>query len=261
MPVSLGSRRKVTFLLSAPIERRASMKSKLFFLPLAALAIAIVGCGGEGQGIVGIHNPRIRAVNDFSDLTAVSASVETVDLLTSQAFGAASAYAIVEDGNRDITFSDVSGATSLPLVTDNELLETEKYYTAIGTGSGVSGRLIILLEDTQIIESNMTRVRLVNANQDQANVDVYFTSTATPDLTGQTPQVNSLAFTDNSVYTSFTPGTYKMWVTADGSLTPLTSQNVTLTTNTVITFVVAESPGGGVTVQTLQDRPLPLGTP
>src|SRR5689334_13310554 len=105
------------------------MKRILFFLPLAAFALAIVGCGGSGNGVVGIHNPRIRAVNDFSDVSSVSAQVESVDLLTSQAFGATSAYSIITNGNRTIAFNDVSGASSIPLVSANDLLETEKYYT------------------------------------------------------------------------------------------------------------------------------------
>jgi len=237
------------------------MKRILFFLPLAAVALAIVGCGGSGNGIVGIHNPRIRAVNDFSDVSAVSAQVDTTNLLTSQAFGAVSAYSIITNGNRTITFNDVSGSTSIPLVSQNTLLETEKYYTAIGTGSGGGGRHIILLEDGQLIASNETKVRVVNADEDQAAVDVYFTSTATADLSGQTPQITNLAFADNApTYINFTPGSYNVWITAHGSTTPLKTQTVTLDANTIITLVFAKT-SSGTTIQTLQDRPLPAGTP
>src|SRR2546423_7495598 len=123
------------------------MRSKLFFLALVVLAFAVTGCGGSGNGLVGLHNPRVRAVNDFSDVTAVSATVESTPLLTSQAFGATSAYAIITNGNRTVTFNNVSGSTSIPLVSQTSLLETDKYYTAVGTGSGAGGRHIFLLED------------------------------------------------------------------------------------------------------------------
>ncbi len=237
------------------------MKRILFFLPLAAFALAIVGCGGTGNGIVGIHNPRIRAVNDFSDVSAVSAQVDNTDLLTSQSFGAVSAYSIITNGNRTITFNNVSGSTSIPLVSQNTLLETEKYYTAIGAGSGTGGRHIILLEDGQLIASNETKVRVVNADEDQAAVDVYFTSTSTSDLSGQTPQITNLAFADNApTYINFTPGSYKVWVTPHGSTTPVQTQTVTLSANTIITLVFAKT-SSGTTIQTLQDRPLPAGTP
>ena len=237
------------------------MKSKLFLLPLAALAIAIVGCGGAGNGIVGIHNPRIRAVNDFSDASAVSATVDTTDLLTSQAFGATSAYAIETNGNRTITFTNVSGSSSIPLVSQTPLLETEKYYTAIGTGSGAGGRHIILLEDGQVLANNIAKIRVINADEDAASVDVYFTSTATANLTGQTPQLTNVGFTAVvNDYINFTPGTYKVWITPNGSTTPITSQNVTLSANTIRTLVFAKT-SGGVTIQNLQDRPLPAGTP
>ena len=237
------------------------MKSKIFFLPLAALAIGIVGCGGSGNGIVGLHNPRIRSVNDFSDVTSVSSQVDSTAMLTSQAFGATSAYVIIVNGNRNIAFNDVSGGTSIPLVNQTSLLQTDSYYTAIGTGSGGAGRHIILLTDGQVLASNQTKVRVVNADGAQPNVDVYFTSTSTGSLSGQTPQITNLSFADNTVpYTNFTPGTYKMWVTTHGSTTPIMTQNVTMTANTIITLVFAQT-SGGQTVQTLQDRPLPAGTP
>ena len=237
------------------------MRTKLFLLPLAVIALAVVGCGGAGNGLVGIHNPRIRAVNDFSDVSAVSATVESTNLLTSQAFGSTSAYAIITNGNRDINFTNVSGASSIPLITQNSLLETEKYYTAIGTGSGVGGRHIILLEDGQVILNNIAKIRVINADEDDASVDVYFTSTATADLTGQTPQVTNLGFaTAVADYTNFTPGNYKVWITANGSKTAITTKTVTLSANTIGTLVFAKT-SGGTTIQTLQDRPLPSGTP
>lgn len=235
------------------------MKLKLFILPLTAMAIAIVGCGGSGKGVVGIHDPRVRAVNDFSDLASVSATAAGTDMMTSQAFGAVSAYTIIDSGNHTITFNDVSGPTSLPIVSSTNLLETEKYYTAVGTGTSAN-RTIILLEDTRDIDGNMTKARFVNADEDQANIDVYITSTATPDLTGQTPQADSLDFGQGSTYTSYVPGDYKVWITPDGSTTPITTQNVTFTTNTSVTYVFAKT-SGGVTIQTLEDRPLPAGTP
>jgi hypothetical protein len=237
------------------------MRSKLFFLPVAIFALAVVGCGGSGNGIVGIHNPRVRAVNDFSDVSAVSADVDATTLLTSQAFGAVSAYAVIPNGNHTVTFNNVSGSTSIPLVSQASLLETEKYYTAIGAGSGVGGRHVILLEDGQVLASNLTKVRVVNADEDDASVDVYVTSTATADLSGQTPQITNLAFANApTLYTNFTPGSYKVWITPNGSTTPLTTKTVTLSANTIITLVFAKT-SGGVTIQTLQDRPLPAGTP
>ena len=237
------------------------MRSKIFLWPLVGLALAVAGCAGSGNGLVGLHNPRIRTVNDFPDVTAVSSAVDTTPMLTSQAFGATSAYVIIVNGNRNISFNDVSGGTSIPLVNQTSLLQTDSYYTAIGTGSGGGGRHIILLEDGQVIASNMTKVRVVNADEDDASVDVFFTSTSTPDLTGQTPQITDLAFgTAPADYINFTPGTYKVWVTAHGSTSPIKTATVTMTTNTIITLVFAKSSGGAV-IQTLQDRPLPAGTP
>ena len=237
------------------------MKLRLFILPLAVLAVALQGCGGSGNGVVGIHNPRIRAVNDFSDVTSVSASVDNTDLLTSQAFGATSAYAVITNGNRTIAFDDVSGATSIPIVSQSSLLETEKYYTAVGTGSGPGGRHIILLEDGEVIANNIAKIRVINANEDHVSVDVYFTSTATADLNSSTPQITSLGFADAVLdYIDFVPGDYKVWITNPGGKIPLDTKVVTLSANTISTMVWAKT-SSGTDIQTLQDRPLPVGTP
>jgi hypothetical protein len=238
------------------------MKRGLTFFSLLGLAVMLAGCGGsDTTGLVGNKNPRIRAVNDFSDVSAVGATVDTKTLLTSQAFGMSSAYTIIDNGNRDITFTDMSGAGSIPLTTLNTLLEENHYYTAIGVGNGPDGRRIILLDDTTTLTPNMSKVRVVNADQNDALVDVYFTSTATADLTGQTPQITNLAYGDAAtLYTDFTPGTYKVWVTPAGSTTPITSPNMTFTTNTAVTLVVVQT-SGGFEIQTIEDRPLPAGTP
>ena len=231
-------------------------------MSLVGLAVMLAGCGGsDTTGLAGNKNPRIRAINDFADVTSVGATVDTKTLLTSQAFGTSSAYTIINNGNRDISFTDMSGAGSIPLTSQTSLLEENHYYTAIGVGNGPDGRRIILLDDTTTISANMAKVRVVNADQNDASIDVYVTSTGTADLSGQTPLLTNVAYGDaGTVYTDFTPGTYKVWITPAGSTTPITSPNMTFTTNTAVTLVVVQT-SGGFEIQTVQDRPLPTGTP
>jgi len=238
------------------------MKKAFAWAPLIAIAIVLAGCGGsDTTGLVGNKNPRIRAVNDFHDVTAVSADVDGKALLTSQAFGSVSGYSIINNGNRTVTFTNVSGSSSIPIVNQTSLLEENQFYTAIGAGAGGGGRHIILLTDGQDIVTNQTKIRLVNADEEQAGIDVYFTSTSTGSLTGQTPQIVNLAFADDQPsYQQLTPGSYKIWITPTGSQTPLLSQNITLSANTVVTEIFAKT-SGGVALQGLQDRPLPGGTP
>jgi len=238
------------------------MKKAYAWAPLLALGIIVAGCGGtDTTGLGGNKNPRIRAVADYQDVTATSADVAGTDLLTSQAFGSVSGYSIVNNGNRTITFNNVSGASSIPLANETDLLEENMFYTAIGTGSGPTGRQIILLTDGQDVVTNETKVRIVNADEDQAGIDVYFTSTATGSLTGQTPQIVNLAYADDApAYLQLTPGSYKIWITPTGTTTVLKTQTVTLDPSTVITDVFAKT-SSGTTIQTLHDRPLPSGTP
>lgn len=239
------------------------MKRGSIFLSLIGLAVMVVGCGGsDTTGLVGNKNPRIRVVNDYSDVSAVGATVDNTTLLNSQAFGTSSAYTIINNGNRDIAFTDMSGSTNIPLTSQTSLLEENHYYTAIGVGNSTAGRQIILLDDTATISANMAKVRVVNADQADTSVDVYFTATTTSDLTGETPQITGLTYgSAATLYTDFTPGTYKVWITPTGSKTPITSPNMTFATNTAVTLVVVQDSSSAVQIQTLTDRPLPAGTP
>lgn len=230
------------------------MKKAFFLAPLLAVALAVTGCGGsDTTGIVGNKNPRIRLVNDFADINRVDASVGSTLLLNNQPFGTTSSYTIVDNGNRTITF--INNGNNADQVTRTDLLEENKFYTAIGVGGGLAGRQIILLTDGQDIVPNKTKVRFVNAYQG-GNVDVYITPTSTTSLAGQTPQLTNVPFGDEeAVYTEYIPGNYKIWVTAAGSQSTVHvgGASQTFATDTVVTYVFLNTPTG-LKIQTLVDN-------
>ena len=240
------------------------MKKAFIWAPLLVGALLLAGCGGSssGNGILGKDNPRIRAVNEFSDVSSVTAVSDNTNgntnLLTNSSFGAVGNYAIVGNGTRTVTFTNTS--TNTTLIASAQDLHLDTFYTVIGTGSGVSGRHEILLSDDQVIAQNQTKWRFVNANQDHTSVDVYITPTTTTTLTGQTPVDAAVAFTDtpSSTYTPTGPGSFTVWVTAAGSpSTVLAKKNVTFAMNTEITIVFVKT-STGQDVQIITDNPVTL---
>lgn len=238
------------------------MNRALLMAPVLGLGLIMAGCSGSGSGngLLGNKNPRLRAVADFPDQTSVNAvsdngSSPDVTLLLNSPFGNVGDYQIVANGQRTVTFKNPS--TNLNIGSDVQQMNLNTFYTVIGTGSGPSGRKLIFLNDAQSIANNQTRVRFVNANQDDASVDFYVTTTTTSTLTGQTAVVSGDAFGDGTQpYTAFNPGTFTIWVTPAGTPgTVLLKKNVTFDTNTIITLVFAKSSGGAV-LQTLLDNPV-----
>lgn len=237
------------------------MKKALILAPVLVVGLLLAGCGGSnrGNGLIGQNNPRVRAANFFSDVNGVNATSDNANgntnLLTGSTFGTVGAYNIVEDGTRTITFADSSNNLTLKSMAED--LHLNNFYTVIGTGTGVGGRQIILLSDSQTVAQNQTRIRFVNANETNTSVDFYVTPTSVGSLTGQTPQNPGVAYLDNTVsYASFTPGSFTVWVTPAGTPgTVLVKKNVTLSANTVITMVYVKT-SGGQDLQTITDDPV-----
>lgn len=240
------------------------MKKALIWAPLLVVGLCLAGCGGSSSsnGILGKDNPRVRAINEFSDVGLVNATSDNTNgntnLLTNSTFGSVGAYAIVGDGTRTITFTNASN--SLAITSAQENLHLDTFYTVIGTGSGVSGRKMILLSEDRLVSQNQTKMRFVNADEDHTNVDVYVTSTSTGTLTGQTPQTAGVAYTETPTptYAPFTPGTFTIWVTAAGDpSTILAKKNVTFDANTEITLLLVKTTSG-TNVQVVTDNPVPV---
>lgn len=231
------------------------MKRALFFAPLAVLALALSGCGGNGDttGLGGNINPRVRILNQFRDVSRVDADIAGNSILSNQPYGTISSYQIVNNGNREVRFVNVTNNTVLANRTD--LFEENHFYTVIGTGSGAGGRDVIILTDGQDITPTQTKVRVVNVNQDTTPVDVYFTSTSTTTLTGQTAAITGLAYGDEEPqYVDYNPGTYTMWITEAGNkANVLVKTNETFTTDTIRTVLFVDSPTGDA-VQDLIDK-------
>jgi|GEM_PF-5759088 len=150
------------------------MRRLILGLAAASLAIAIVGCGGSGNGIVNVPNPRVRVANLMPNIPNAKSQVgsDTIGGASGIDFGTVSDYAITNNGNKDLSVGDSTFNNLATL--SNQLFETQKRYTGIAYGT--APRTILLLdEDKNSASGGSVSLQTINAAQGQGAFDVYVT--------------------------------------------------------------------------------------
>lgn len=182
---------------------------------VAGIATLLVGCGGSGNGLVNIPNPRVRFANVLPGIANAKAKVGPDEISVNIPFGTVSDYAITPNGNKDLTVGDSTFNNLATLA--NQLFETNKRYTGIGYGT--TPRTILLLEENESQSGNDTiSLRTVHAAQGAVNVDVYLSAVADP--LPANPAFDNLAAGSMTTFSSVAViGTnqYRVRVYADGN--------------------------------------------
>ncbi|MBC8064784.1 MAG: DUF4397 domain-containing protein [Chlorobia bacterium] len=144
---------------------------------VTGVAALLVGCGGSGNGLVNVPNPRVRFANVLPGIASAKAKVGSDEISANIPFGTVSTYAITPNGNKDLTVGDATFNNLATLA--NQLYETNKRYT--GVGYGTAPRTILLLEENESQSgTNTISMRAVHAGQGGANVDVYLSAVGDP---------------------------------------------------------------------------------
>ena len=214
------------------------------------LCCLLTGCGGK-ISISNHSQSSLRAMNDFVDVSRVSANVSGTPVLQSQPFSTFSGFEQVDSGNQSVNFFDAS--SHLLLVTRQAGLVTGDRYEAIGVGTLAKGRKIMLLSVQPAI-NGVTELRFANADENHISVDVYLTPSGTTDLTGLTPMEKGVAYGDDTVPAfNVGAGSYRIWITPPNLPgNPIGGFDQTLPSSSNITVVLVTGPSGLV-MQQLQD--------
>src|SRR6478672_5237223 len=94
-----------------------------------AAALALFGCGGTGNGILNVPNPRVRVANVMPGIASAKAKVGNDTISSNIAFGAVSDYTVTPNGNKDLSVGDSTFSNLATL--SNQLFETQRRYTGI----------------------------------------------------------------------------------------------------------------------------------
>ena len=172
--------------------------TKKIWLPLAlgTTFFVSIGCGGTSSlaGTIGLKQSRVRAVNAFSGVTAMSGQTGSDSVLTSNvpiAYGTAGSYIITKNESESVALFSGASSSNLLASLSNTLFRINKYYTIVGYGSS-SNRQIAIVEDTHTEASSGTaNVRFINAVSTVGAVDVYVSAVGAS--LPNSPSVSSLA--------------------------------------------------------------------
>jgi len=225
------------------------LKVLLFTLALAATSIFTASCSSNGQA-------QVRVLNAISDGDEVDVDVNGTKYFTQLSFesvvpGTQPAYTKVPSGN--VTVQAFLTGTSTEAPPDSALtLNSSTQYTVILEGfdndnQPPNGATAVPYPDNNTAPaSGMLEFRIINASPSSPGglVDVYIEPNPfNGSLTGLTPQISGLAYTQASAYQKLTANPagsgFAVIVTASGVQTPLINQSyVSPTTGGTITTVV-----------------------
>jgi hypothetical protein len=228
-------------------------KQILAFAVLAGLA----GCGGSGNGVLNIPNPRIIPVNAFDGVPTANFEVGTDTSVTPVAFGTAGDAIITVNGTKDVS----AGATTFnDLVTlPSQLFEQSQRYTVVGYGGSGSRALGVFQNNKSQSASTTVSFRAINGSANAASVDVYVTNSADGNTLPATPEVSALALGAASAYVTLPDSsqaiTIRVRVFAAGDrTTALADTTFNLDDRERVSLVTFDSVSPSVGVLNLQDN-------
>lgn len=177
------------------------MKLKTAFLVLAALGV--LGCGGNGNSLINVPNPRVRFANLMPGIASAKAKVGSDTISSDIPFGTVSDYAITPNGTKDLTVGD-STFNNLSSLT-NQLFETNKHYTGVGFGTATRG-ILLLEENESAASANTVAIRIAHASEGFSAMDVYITDAAAGNSLPASPSFASVATGTTTTYTNLAVG-------------------------------------------------------
>jgi hypothetical protein len=214
---------------------------------VVALGALLAGCGGSGGDSSG--NASLRVAN--ATLTHAS-----LDLLVNASSSAAtavasdttSAYVTPASGSVTLQLNDAGSSTAL--ATTVPTLTGGNHYTLLAYESGGAVKTVVLNEDYTLPTSGAAQLRVYDAAPEAGAIDIYVTDPSTDLATVSAPTVSLGSTTGNQTTSllTYSPGTYRVRVTAAGSKTDLRADipNVVLESQQIATVALTPTVGGSL---------------
>lgn len=207
--------------------------------------MVLAACGG-GSNDAG--NGNVRMLN----LTRGHASLDLLVASTKQisAVGAnsASSYVGVGSGNNSLQVTDAGNQTAL--VTTAPTVAKDQYYSLVVYENNAALKTAWLAENDTAPSAGSSNLRVFNLATDAGALDVYVIAAGTNLAAGTTPffVMSGTGTSQISAYLSFTPGNYRVVVTASGNQSDvrLNLPSIALADTGLTTLVLAPSVGGGL---------------
>jgi hypothetical protein len=224
----------------------SARRRALAWLTLAALAPALVACGGSGSS--SSSTASVRVANVTLTHASLNLLVDAVASTQATAKDTVSSYASVTSGARAFTFTDAGSTSTISSLTPT--LTADSHYTLVAYESASTVKTILLSDNLDTPAAGVATLRLYNTATEAGKLDVYITSTPVTELTDVSTLSTTGSFSDTSAASAFSlsygPGNYYVTVTGSGSPKDirLLSMPLTLSGQQIATVLLTPASGG-----------------
>jgi len=209
-------------------------------------AMVLAACGGGGGSDSGTGN--VRMLNLTRTHTSLDLLVASTKQISAVASNSASAYVGVGSGNNSLQVTDAGSQTAL--VTTAPTVAKDQSYSLLVYENNAALKTAWLAENDTAPNAGISNLRVFNVATDAGALDVYVIAAGASLTAGTTPYfvMSGTGTSQISAYLSFTPGSYRVVVTASGNQSDvrLNLPSVTLADTGLTTLVLAPSVGGGL---------------
>lgn len=221
------------------------MNRRIFALAgLVGIAALAISCGSD--------HAEVRFVHASPDTPPLDVLIDGKSVATNLAFGSvfpASGYQSVTAGNRRVEEPDTG--TSNNEISATVSFGTGKKYTMIASGLQANIAAVLLTDDSSAPASGKVKVRVAHMSPDFADrVDFYVVPAGT-DITGMSPTVPGLAYTQAGSYLSMDAGDIEIIALRTTDQVQLVDTTLSLTAGQNRTLLLVDDGGGFPTTSLL----------
>ncbi len=214
-------------------------------LGLIALASFTIGCGSSSG------NARIRLVNATPDESGLDLLVDSTNVASSVAYGAASTYSSISSGSRHLQV-EPTGTTTI-LIDRTNSVGSGNNLSLVTLNFSFNISSILLTDDNSAPSSGNFKLRIINGSPGMGAQDVYVVTEGT-DINSVDPNFSSLGFGSASAYSTLAAGNYRVFFTEPGQkFINLDSGLLTLSSGQVRSLLALNNPGGAFMSTLLTD--------
>ena len=211
---------------------------------LIALFSFTIGCGSSS-------NAKIRLVNASPDENSLDLLVDTKNVASGVGYGAASAYASVGSGTRQLQV-EPTGTTNV-LIDSSPSLGSGSNLTLVSLNFSFNISSVLLTDDKSAPTSGNFKLRIFNASPGMGAQDVYVVTFGT-DINSIDPTFSSLGFGSAAAYSTLTAGDYEVFFTPPGQkFINLDSGKLTFSAGQIRTLLALNNPAGAFMSTLLTD--------
>jgi len=208
-------------------------------LGVSCVLLLATGCGSS--------TAHVRLLNALPIQSNLDMLIDSKDVASAVAYGAASAYVSANSGSRQLQIEPSGGSTSI--VTQPISISSGSFTTLLESGAGP----VVLTDNNTAPSSGNINLRVINASSNIGSADVYIVSSGTG-IGSASPNFSGVSFPSATGYSTVSAGSYQVILTFPGTTSAkFTSSAMSFTSKQVRTIVVIDGQSGGITTSVLAD--------